>query len=356
MTTKTKKVVIREELVELTGDFKLAIVLNQMIYWSERISDFDGFIKEEKERLESENLDSSNLEYQNGWIYKKADELADECMITNSEATMRRYLDKLVSCGWLDTRRNPKYKWDKTLQYRLNLRKIQQDLFNLGYFLEGYRFTLSVENFQNDESNFQNENTNFQNESTSFQNENSDFQNDDSNFHDERAIPEITSEITSEIKKEVEEEEAHVRKITPFDFFEQNGFGLIGSYMSEKISMWCEDLSDELVIKAMEIATEYGKTQWSYVDTILRNWASKNIKTVQQADALLMAFKKDRAKQRDRPAKGYKSKATRTEMLPEWFKENDTPSSNPVENQMSEEEWQKKQSELDDLLKKYREN
>ena len=45
-----KRVVIKEELVELTGDFRPALILNQFIYWSERMYDADKYIMEEKER------------------------------------------------------------------------------------------------------------------------------------------------------------------------------------------------------------------------------------------------------------------------------------------------------------------
>lgn len=51
MGTRLKRMVIKEELVDLTGDFKLAIVLNQMMYWSERVHDFDLFLQEENEKL-----------------------------------------------------------------------------------------------------------------------------------------------------------------------------------------------------------------------------------------------------------------------------------------------------------------
>jgi hypothetical protein len=47
---KTKCVVIREELVALTGDYKRAIVLGQLIYWSERVQDRSLFIEEEHQR------------------------------------------------------------------------------------------------------------------------------------------------------------------------------------------------------------------------------------------------------------------------------------------------------------------
>jgi DnaD/phage-associated family protein len=304
---KTKKVIIKEELVELTGDYKLAIVLNQMIYWSERVSDFDSFIQEEKERMESQSEDASSLVSQNGWIYKKADELAFECMITNSEATMRRYLDKLVQNNWLATRRNPKYKWDKTLQYRVNLQKIQVDLFKLGYFLEGYKFELPIPNFQNDDSNFQNENTNFQ--------------NDDSNFHDERAIPEITSESTLELKDLVVVEEAPVVKSeSPFSFYEQNGFGVIGSHISQVITEWCSDLSDELVVEAMKIAIESSSKTWKYVEAILRNWVDKGYSTVEEVRAAQMAYKEQRSKQ-------YKPKHKGTSQIP---KSHQTPEEKPT--------------------------
>lgn len=57
MRNKLKRVVIKEELVALTGDAISALVLNQFIYWSERRHDFDKFIKEERER-------NDEIEYQ----------------------------------------------------------------------------------------------------------------------------------------------------------------------------------------------------------------------------------------------------------------------------------------------------
>ena len=42
---KIKKVVLREDLLAITGDFRKAIILNQFIYWSERVSDADKFIE-----------------------------------------------------------------------------------------------------------------------------------------------------------------------------------------------------------------------------------------------------------------------------------------------------------------------
>lgn len=202
---KLKRVVIKEELVALTGKIESAIVLNQFIYWSERVKDIDGYLKEEMERVrkfsdgssESESDIKENLA--NGWIYKTAAEMKEECMFEKSATTMERIMVALVDKGWLDRRRNPKYKWDKTYQYRVNLLRIQHDLVKLGYALEGYSLGI------NDEE------SNLQNEVSTVQNEGSELQNADSSLQNEAAIPEITTEITSKtISKSVCPEESEV--------------------------------------------------------------------------------------------------------------------------------------------------
>jgi len=143
---KLKRVVVKEELVALTGKVDHAIVLNQFIYWSERVKDVDAYLKEEMERIrkfsdgsiESEEDIRENLT--NGWIYKTAAQMKDECMFEKSETTMQRIINDLVKNGWLDRRKNPKYKWDKTYQYRVNIYKIQRDLNQLGTLLKGTVF------------------------------------------------------------------------------------------------------------------------------------------------------------------------------------------------------------------------
>src|SRR5690606_23982662 len=83
------------------------------------------------------------LKLTRGWIYKKAEDLAEETMMNVSKTTMGKYLDKLVEKGWLEKRRNPHLPLDKTYQYRVNISKIQRDLLALGYNLEGYKIDLT---------------------------------------------------------------------------------------------------------------------------------------------------------------------------------------------------------------------
>jgi len=127
-----KRVVIKEELVALTGDGLSALILNQLLYWSERVRDFDEFIEEEEQRGGDPNVEPTR-----GWIYKTASELGEEIMLGVSGRTVQRRLDDLVEAGYIDRRESP-HKWDRTLQYRPNIYAIQRGLARLGYVLDGY--------------------------------------------------------------------------------------------------------------------------------------------------------------------------------------------------------------------------
>ena len=134
MSDKLKRAVIKEELVELTGDFKKAVILNQLIYWSERVDDFDDFIKEENKRKDREE----EIEKRNGWIFKSSKKLSNETMLGMAPTTIRKHIKKLSGNGWVNERNNPNYHWDHTKQYRVNINKIRRDLSKLGYTLDNY--------------------------------------------------------------------------------------------------------------------------------------------------------------------------------------------------------------------------
>jgi len=136
---KLKRVVITQELVELTGHHIQALLLNQFIYWSKKRDDFDEFIEEEKNRME----DTPNIEKTSGWIFKSRKELLNELMLNISNNHLGTHLNALIENEWLNVRRNPKHKWDKTYQYRPDIIKIQNDLHELGYSLPDYPLQLS---------------------------------------------------------------------------------------------------------------------------------------------------------------------------------------------------------------------
>ncbi len=141
---KLKRSVIREEYIEITKSYgkngqvlynlPAAVLLNQFIYWSERVRDFDLYIKQENQR----RLDDQ-IEPLNGWMYKTAEELSKETMLGLSKSNILNHINKLIELGFIISRQNPRYNWDKTKQYRVDLNKITEALIENGYQgIEGY--------------------------------------------------------------------------------------------------------------------------------------------------------------------------------------------------------------------------
>lgn len=138
--TPLERNVLKRELFEVTGrDHVKALILNQFLYWSKRVRDFDKLLAEESKRMQQDG-EEANVSPTNGWIYKKAEELAEEAMLNLSPQTIGRHIDGLIKQGYLLWRHNPEHKWDRTKQYRVNFRKLQFDLHKLGYPLEGFSF------------------------------------------------------------------------------------------------------------------------------------------------------------------------------------------------------------------------
>lgn len=110
-------------------------------------------------------------------------------------------------------------------------------------------------------------------------------------FNVNTPIPETTTEKKEEEEDNARENEHQKENISPYSFFEQNGFGTIGSYIAEKIIYWCEDLSDELVIEAMKLAIEYDAKNWAYIESILRYWHNKGYQTVRDVHSARKAYR-----------------------------------------------------------------
>lgn len=176
--TKIKKVVIREDLLSIVKNYKEAIILHQFIYWSERIEDADKFLERENEIARENGSDEREPFY--GWIYKSAEELSDEIMLGLSASQTRKYISNLIDYGFIQKRNNPKYKWDRTLQYKVNLVNIARALKANGYPLSDYKIDIP----ENNES------------SIAHQCAINAPQNDNQIVSGNEAIPEITTETT----------------------------------------------------------------------------------------------------------------------------------------------------------------
>ncbi|MBP9692331.1 MAG: hypothetical protein KBD90_03255 [Alphaproteobacteria bacterium] len=126
-------IVIRKELLTLTGEPWTAAILGQFMYWSQQVTDFKPFIEEEM-RVFSKNRSSCLY----GWFHKTTQEFMKETKLYVGIMAFHRYLSFLVDKGWIQTRMSSQDRWDRTVQYRVNLRKLCVDLQENGYSLPGF--------------------------------------------------------------------------------------------------------------------------------------------------------------------------------------------------------------------------
>lgn len=84
----------------------------------------------------------------------------------------------------------------------------------------------------------------------------------------------------------VNNENKLVSSISPVNVihFYENNFGPIRPFVSESIDKWIDDLGEELVVEALKVALKDQKN-FSYAEGVMRNWASKNYKTINDVEA-----------------------------------------------------------------------
>ncbi|CAI8822422.1 DnaD domain protein [Bacillus pseudomycoides] len=76
-----------------------------------------------------------------------------------------------------------------------------------------------------------------------------------------------------------------------FTFYEQN-FDSLSPHTMEELNAWMDDLSDELVLKALQIAYENNKRTLAYVKGILRDWHEKGYTRLSEVEEAAVRFRK----------------------------------------------------------------
>lgn len=80
----------------------------------------------------------------------------------------------------------------------------------------------------------------------------------------------------------------------PFDFYQQNGFGMISSFIGEDMNGWLDDFkqagasaqeASAIIVKSLQIAVERGKTNWGYAKAILKDWDQHGLHSIEAIDA-----------------------------------------------------------------------
>jgi len=315
MINKLKRVMIKEEFVKLTGDIIQAIILNQFIYWSERVSDFDRFIAEEKARAEQSGTNVI-IEPTGGWIYKTAEELSEETMLNMAPNTILRHIKKLLEKGWLDERNNPVHRWDRTKQYRVNLIKVHDDLLEIGYTLQDYKIDLPFSKMENAFSKIENGTSKTENGNSKMENRFSNLEYQ--TLQNGKAIPEITTikdfqSFNHSSIHHVEDDRARAKianceaenvlgdvnyvdnisgppasgvlpeKCFIVPILKNAGFDGLPVEV-EYISKWAEVFPREMIEHAVNKAVLNGKKSLPYIAGIFEDWLKKGVKSIEEAE------------------------------------------------------------------------
>ncbi|MGN4448190.1 hypothetical protein ACTFOB_25395, partial [Bacillus cereus group sp. MYBK79-1] len=147
-----QRVVIKEELVELTGKHFEAALLNNLIFWHGITEKMDQSLLVQISQLEKRGakqgtINKKKKQIRDGWFFKTADELSAELIGWGSPQKIGRALNELSKNGWIEKGNNPdpKMKWDRTTWLKVNINKIATDLLKIGYALEGYSLVQETE-------------------------------------------------------------------------------------------------------------------------------------------------------------------------------------------------------------------
>ncbi|GEM_PF-4244839 len=124
--------VIRKELIDISGSNNKAILLNHLLYWTDR-----GFKEKEiQEYLEEEFTDKEIKEC--CWIHKSGNIFKQETMLKSDEATIRKELTELTYLGYIKRRKSKQYSAQSknTYEYRVNIKRIIGSLLTINFPLE----------------------------------------------------------------------------------------------------------------------------------------------------------------------------------------------------------------------------
>ncbi|RFB17418.1 DnaD domain protein [Bacillus sp. HNG] len=275
-----------------------SIILQQIHYWLKR---------------------TNHIQMDRKWVYFTYDDFTEQFPFF-SKSTIRRLITNLENKGLLSSNHFNRLKIDRTKWYTINYDNLENLKTNehphseVDILSSSHNEQTMCSNQTNDLLNL--DNPCVQNEQTSCSNWTEDVLNLDQPLLEStsKSTAKNTSEISSSSKNTPE-------KVDPFRFFEQNGFGTIGSFIADKIKVWCTDLSDSLVTEAMKLAVENSSKRWSYVEAILRDWVDKGYQTIEDVHAARLIYKNQMNQQSMK-------KPTRQEYIPDWFQEhvqNDKP-------------------------------
>ncbi|EVB94801.1 DnaD domain protein [Staphylococcus aureus] len=114
----------------------------------------------------------------------------------------------------------------------------------------------------------------------------------------------------------VKNDENEKKKVTAFDFFQDNGFGFITPYNLDDLNYYLDSFendSDEIVTASLKIAKDRNKVTWGYAKSILNTWLNANLKSIEQ----VRAFEKQQLESKKQNYKPFVKQSK--EKTPKWL-------------------------------------
>ncbi|HEK5849014.1 TPA: DnaD domain-containing protein [Staphylococcus aureus] len=106
------------------------------------------------------------------------------------------------------------------------------------------------------------------------------------------------------------------KKVTAFDFFQDNGFGFITPYNLDDLNYYLDSFendSDQIVTASLKIAKDRNKVTWGYAKSILNTWLNANLKSIEQ----VRAFEKQQLESKKQNYKSFVKQSK--EKTPKWL-------------------------------------
>lgn len=328
-----QRVVIKEELVELTGKHFEAALLNNLIFWHGITEKMDQSLLVQISQLEKRGakqgtINKKKKQIRDGWFFKTADELSAELIGWGSPQKIGRALNELSKNGWIEKGNNPdpKMKWDRTTWLKVNINKIATDLFKIGYALEGYSL---VQETEEKPKGFES-NSAKKASLRKYQNGICKFHFGSSKFQNGRTIPEGSLQKVTSEKEFEEEEENNTLRVTE---------SMILNLMNQKIKE--REITNQKTIKAIHDVVSKCKAIGSTDLNAAENYV---IKVVEE--------KMSKLGQKQKATKGTAARTVRSEMIPDWKKESATSDNENhiVEDQTELRNWDDLSTEFKDAI------
>lgn len=131
---------------------------------------------------------------------------------------------------------------------------------------------------------------------------------------------ELKKDINIDIKSEVDKKQTTADEKSDFNIFEyyQSRIGVLDGYQSQKLNdyIYIDNLSTELVKRAIDRAADNSKRNFGYINSILKNWSQNGIKTIAQQDEEQRNFEDNKASQNSYTQRPRQQKQTN---VPDWW-------------------------------------